>query len=256
MTMADPSPDSHGASQFGEDRRLAEIFRGVAQGVCLEVGAYDGVTGSATLAFERLGWTTILVEPLPELAAAIRRARSGRLFEAAAGPVNGTVTFRRAQGDAAISSVAGSDAAGELYERRNVTWEEVTVKQLTIDTMLAEAGVTRLDFATIDVEGYELEALRGWNLARWKPRVLVVEDNSRGTDLRVAAWLRQAGYVCFDHTVVNDWYARVEDRKLATPTARLRQSLRIAYRRVRPLLLRLAPARLKARLRRRGLAGD
>ena len=150
-----------GNSQFGEDRRLLEIFNGSESGVCVEVGAFDGVTGSTTRAFELLGWTTILVEPVPELAQQIRRQRSGRVFEVAAGPSDSTVVLRRAILDPAISTVADTRWQNQLYALRSESWEEIRVRQLSLDRILEEAGVSRLDFATIDVEGYELEVLRG-----------------------------------------------------------------------------------------------
>ena len=42
-------------SQFGEDVLLHRIFRKSA-GVCVEVGAHDGITFSNSLFFEQLGW--------------------------------------------------------------------------------------------------------------------------------------------------------------------------------------------------------
>jgi FkbM family methyltransferase len=243
-------------AQFGEDRLLLEIFSDTTTGVCMEVGAFDGVAGSATLAFEQLGWTTILVEPLPELAAKIRACRKGRLFEAAAGPVNGDVMFKRALHDAAISTLADTQWQRQLYTLRHESWEEIPVRQLTLDTILEQSGATRVDFVIIDVEGFEPEVLRGWDIARWQPRVIILEDNSRGLDLGVARHLAASGYVCFNHTGVNDWYARATDRALATWSACRRQWLRRRLRRARAWAKRLAPKSLTGLLRRAGLAGE
>ncbi len=255
--MSSSIPDvPAGHAQFGEDRLLLEIFHDLPDGVCLEVGAFDGCAGSATLAFERKGWTAILVEPLPELAARIRQHRKGLVFEAAAGPANGEVTFRRALGDPAISTLANSTWQSELYRLRQETWQELTVRQLTLDSIIEQAGVARLDFATIDTEGYELEVLRGWTLSRWQPRVIVVEDNSRGLDRQVPAHLAAAGYGCFHHTGVNDWYARSTDSALATVPNRLRQWQRRRLRRLRAFAKRLAPPALKRALRRWSVAGE
>ncbi|HZK81957.1 MAG TPA: hypothetical protein VFC46_12840, partial [Humisphaera sp.] len=77
-------------SQFSEDTLLGKLFPAAA-GCCLEVGAFDGVVGSTSLAFEERGWRTILVEPLPELAALARARRRGPVFAVAAGPRNGLV---------------------------------------------------------------------------------------------------------------------------------------------------------------------
>ena len=38
-------------SQFGEDKILSKIFQGKTQGVCVEVGANNGVDDSTSLFF-------------------------------------------------------------------------------------------------------------------------------------------------------------------------------------------------------------
>jgi hypothetical protein len=80
-------------AQYGEDRLLHGIFAGKTEGVAVEVGAFDGETGSNTLFFERLGWRCILVEPNPLLAELNRKRRRSQLFECAVGPSEGTVTL-------------------------------------------------------------------------------------------------------------------------------------------------------------------
>lgn len=244
------------SAQFGEDQILGQIFSQKPGGVCVEVGAFDGVTGSATLAFEQLGWTTILVEPLPELAAKIRRARKGRLFEVAAGPFNGEVKFKRALKDPAISTLADTVFQRQLGELRQESWEEVVVQQRTLDSILEECAVSHVDFATIDVEGFEIEVLRGWTVERWKPRVIILEDNSRGFDLSVAAHLDAIGYVCFHHTGVNDWYAQATDRAIVRWPAPQYHRMRRRMRRLRQWIKEITPPSLRRVLRRTGIAGE
>ena len=46
--------------------RVSEtVFRGVNDGVFLDVGSADGVVDSNTFALERKGWTGICVDPFP-----------------------------------------------------------------------------------------------------------------------------------------------------------------------------------------------
>jgi FkbM family methyltransferase len=250
--MSHPPQSSVSYSQFREDALLARLFT-AATGTCLEVGAYDGATGSTTLAFEDRGWTAILVEPLPELAARARARRRGSVFAVAAGPADGRVVLQRAREDPAISSVPGNPYQTEMLRLRRVTLEPVEVPQRTLDGILAEAGVAHLDFATIDVEGFESSVLAGFTLARWRPRVVIIEDNSRGLDPIVPAAMARQGYRRFRTTGVNDWYAA--DRALATWPARARDRGRVVWRRLRIRAKRLAPAGLKRLLRRLG-AGD
>ena len=51
-------------SQHGEDKYIESLFP-EKEGVCIEVGAYDGITLSNTLHFEQKGWTALCIEPIP-----------------------------------------------------------------------------------------------------------------------------------------------------------------------------------------------
>ena len=47
-------------SQHGEDKYIESLFP-EKEGVCIEVGAYDGITLSNTLHFEQKGWTALCI---------------------------------------------------------------------------------------------------------------------------------------------------------------------------------------------------
>ena len=51
--------------QHREDEFLNTLFPQQHIGVCIEVGAYDGTSGSNTYFFEKKGWRALCVEPIP-----------------------------------------------------------------------------------------------------------------------------------------------------------------------------------------------
>src|ERR1043166_2731273 len=53
-------------SQLGEDCLLAIFFDFKNHGFFIDVGAFDGVYLSNTFAFERLGWSGLCIEAMPE----------------------------------------------------------------------------------------------------------------------------------------------------------------------------------------------
>src|SRR5262245_56328865 len=65
-----------------EERLKVELFGGRV-GYFVEVGAHDPRQGSQTFALEQAGWRGVLVEPLPDLAAALRAERSAQVFPVA-----------------------------------------------------------------------------------------------------------------------------------------------------------------------------
>lgn len=200
--------------QFDEDRILATMFADAGSQTCVDVGANDGVTGSVSLYFERKGWRCILVEPNPDLCARLRRERKSYLFEGAASDTQGVATLMLAEGGElahAISSMEPSAKAG--IQRHGLSVRAVEVETAPLDHILQSAGVVpgEIAFVSIDVEGHEPAVLKGFTLARWRPRVIILEDNSILFGHGMQKALSRDGYVRFRRTGVNDWYAAKGD---------------------------------------------
>jgi FkbM family methyltransferase len=180
-----------------EDEALSRIF-GNHLGVCVEVGANDGVTLSNTYHFEKLGWRCILVEPNPALCREIhlRRGERTTLFECAASTSNGTAMLHMGGGTddlySSLESVESETEGGKFID--------VTAPTRTLDSMLEEAGVGEIDFISIDVEGHEILVLGGFDLNRWKPRIVLLEDNKDLSDDTVCQHMDNAGYFRFYRT--------------------------------------------------------
>ena len=204
--------ESH--AQFAEDRILAEIFGDRADGHCVEVGANDGVTGSASYLFEKRGWRCLLVEPIPALAEEIRRHRSCLVVNCAASSESGEATFFVAESVEAVSTLDLTPDRVEWIRREGGTIREITVRTATLDSLLEEAGFNELEFVTIDVEGHELSVLEGFDLDIYRPRIVIIEDNSVEGDASVARHMADHGYVHFRRTGVNEWFARESDGEL------------------------------------------
>lgn len=214
-------------SQFGEDRILSSLFSNTKVGICVEVGANDGINDSNTYYFETLGWKCVLVEPNEDLCKQIRASRTALLFECAASNYAGTATLNIAEGSArshGVSTIQDGIAARKKIESYGFTVRPAKVATRTLDDILTQANVpSNFEFLTIDVEGHEHEVLSGLNFNVWEPQVVIVEDNSYFLDRRVRTLLFSHGYLPFMRTGVNDWYAH------HTNTVFLSYSNRIRY---------------------------
>jgi FkbM family methyltransferase len=207
--------ESH--AQFAEDCILAEVFGERADGCCVEVGANDGRTGSASYLFEKRGWRCLLVEPIPSLVEEIRRHRTCRVVNCAASSCSGEARFFVAESVEAVSGLDLTPQRAEWIRRSGGAIKEITVRTATLDSLLEEAGFSELDFVTIDVEGHELSVLEGFDLERYRPRIVILEDNTIDGDAGVARHMAVHGYVHFKRTGVNEWYARESDAELVRP---------------------------------------
>jgi FkbM family methyltransferase len=225
-------------SETGEDEFLLELFDGRLDGRYIEVGAHDGETCSVTFPFEAVGWTGVLIEPLPAEFDRCRAARPhSRVVNVALGPAGSTgkarFTVVRGETRSGQHSFLGQDAARARHlSRRGKTIDHVEVPLTTMDAVLAEhlpppAAPTdpAIDFAVIDVEGGELGLLQGFDLARWKPSVLLVEDFDRAEDHRVRAFLQARGYTRPGRQRHNSVYVRSD---LDTLIAKAREMARPA----------------------------
>jgi FkbM family methyltransferase len=201
-------------SQYNEDRELFDIFKKKKQGFCVEVGAFDGITGSNTYFFEKLGWSCLLIEPSPMMAEKTRKARTSPVVSKAVGDTEGNVKFYIASNVETLSTMALSEEHAERIKSYGGEIQEVLVPCVTLDSILEEHRVPPIDFITIDVEGFELSVLRGFDLKKYQPRIVILEDNSDGQDLSVDEMLLKEGYVLFKRTGCNDWYAHHLDAEL------------------------------------------
>jgi len=219
-----PIPERHPAvegphAQFGEDRILDALFADRTTGYCAEVGAYDGRTGSATLHFENTGWQCLLVEPNPDCIEQIRANRSCVVEHCAASSAEGETTFFLADNVEQMSTVEADPDHLRWIAEVGGSIREITVRTARLDDLLDAAGFPELQFLTIDVEGHELEVLRGLSLERFTPRVVILEENLGRGESDVARHMAARGYVNFKRTGVNDWYAREDDAELVQASA-------------------------------------
>jgi len=147
-------------------------------GWACDVGASDGVFFSNTLAFEERGWTVLCIEANPLLAEKGQSRR--KLWRAvAAGAEDAEDREFFAYGSEPYPSWSSLAPIKSTPGQRPIHAFKVPVRRL--DRLLEEVGFDRLDFLTIDAEGYEPEILAGFTVERWKPKVIVAESWKEGT---------------------------------------------------------------------------
>lgn len=183
-------------SQHGEDFILRKIFP-KDNGFFVEVGCIDGLRFSNTLFFEKKGWKGICIEAHSSYIDLMKENRpNSQIVHCAIGEKDeGVVTFY-ANARGSLSSLDKSTE--KIFEKTHKQFfsgfEEQKVEKRTLTSVFDQLGVGHIDFISIDIEGYEVEAMEGLDLNKYKPTLFLVEVNSMEHKLRMEKMLLPAGY--------------------------------------------------------------
>ena len=152
-----------------EVRLLRDFFKQKTDGIYVDVGASHPKILSQTWFLEEMGWSGVLVEPHPKMFQLLceQRLRS-HTVHAAAGAESGEAEL--------LLGVIHQHSTLAPLLGDPLTGEKIRVPLRTLDSILTKAGVSKIDFLSIDVEGTELQVLQGLNLEKYAPRLILGED--------------------------------------------------------------------------------
>ena len=187
-------------SQIGQDRWVAEkVFPGVTSGYFLDVGSADGFLNSNTWALERRGWKGICVDPFPSNMG----GRTCQMFREAVDAVGGNkVQF------AAAGELGG--ISNYLDRWKDAVKESKTVELTTVtlgDILQRANAPSFIHFMSLDIEGAELEALRGFPFDLYKLGSIAIEHNNEEPKRsQIEELLKTKGYTKAHTWMQDDFY--------------------------------------------------
>jgi FkbM family methyltransferase len=195
--------------QHREDEYLSKLFEGKTNGVCVDVGAYDGILGNNTYYFEKLGWNCISIEPIPEQFNKCKLFRKNSIECCVGLEDNKDVTFTVfslfGTNQSAISGLVPDQRLIESHSSMITNRKEIVVKQRTLTSILDEFNFpSEIDFISIDTENTELDVLKSLDFNKYKVKVFCIENNFNEPYLE--EYLKQYGYVKINRIAVNDFY--------------------------------------------------
>lgn len=160
-------------AQNFEDIRLWRALKFFENGFYIDVGANDPSIGSVTRAFYERGWTGINLEPAHEFHSSLCEHRpKDTNLQCAASDAEEELTFYNIPG----TGLSTMDA--DMARNHQTAGYEVqtrTVKSRTLNSICEEHVQGPIHFLKIDVEGHEESVLRGLDLERWRPWIIVIE---------------------------------------------------------------------------------
>lgn len=166
-------------SQEGEDLIIKRIFENKRFGFYVDVGAHHPKRFSNTYLFYKQGWRGINIEPRPGSKKLFDKFRNRDInIEAAISESEGSLTYFEFD-DPALNSFDQNLS----IERANHTKYKIINKIHLTTYKLADIldnylpTGQKIDFLTIDTEGFDIHVLRSNNWERYRPEIILCEDS-------------------------------------------------------------------------------
>jgi FkbM family methyltransferase len=213
----------HASCQIPE---LADLYKQIlgerSNGTFVEVGAYDGISYSNSSCLAEVGWSGVLIEPVPAYANACREKYAGntnvRVIEVAAGAGESMIEL-------AVAGAFTTSNKKLMEAYRGIEWaasdfagsEVIMVRQRMLDAILDDAGVTSpIGVLIVDVEGNEADVFAGFDIDRWRPLIMIVElahthpdlHSVSPNDAQIQRQICEHGYSVIYKNFINTVFAR------------------------------------------------
>lgn len=188
-------------------------------GIFVDIGAARPDYLSISALYRSMGWRVIAIEPNPVFCD-LYRQKGYEVLQYACGDhdednvdffvvdshgaqyANGEVSYE------SFSSLGIKDSYAAL--KHNLDKRKMQVNLRRLDTILKTHApdVEHLDILSVDVEGWELEVLRGLSTEKYRPQVMVIENLFNAREYR--DYMKPIGYILWRRVRPNDVYVRSE----------------------------------------------
>ena len=206
-------------SQSGQDRFIEKnFFDGKKDGVFVDIGGYDGITGSNTLFFEKFrDWKGICMEASPVQFKKMAESRAAECLNIAVSDFEGeALFFEITEGYDQMSRLKEDmqpeflDNLKKMNEGKEAESQDITVKVATFGKIARERDLTHVDYCSIDVEGSEIKVLQGIDFDYTDIRVLSIENppSQPATFKLVRDFMSERGYRLAGSLGVDDIFAK------------------------------------------------
>jgi FkbM family methyltransferase len=182
------------------DIKLEPYLKDIKNGFYIECGANNGVWQSNTLYFyKKYNWTGLLIEPNPFLYEICKKNGPKDIVENCAlvdknynkSFIKGYFQFT----DYASSLMAQTVEGNSEFKNQHPDKEPIDVPANTLTNILEKHKIKKIDLFSLDVEGYEINVLEGFDIQKYKPSFILIETTIIPTRQKeIKNYMESVGY--------------------------------------------------------------
>ena len=182
-----------------EDRFIYENFGLIPDnGVFVDVGAGDGITGSNTYFFEKNGWSGLAIDADPRNVEKLQKTRKIGIGALVSNKV-GKQTFYMAKSTPDISGIIKTPDNNSF---------KANIEPVKLEKILSDNKIGEIDLLSIDTEGSEIDVFESMNWQKHKPKLLIIEVVTQGKfNDRIKPYFEERGYHMYAEVGANMIFA-------------------------------------------------
>ena len=160
---------SYHYGEFGEDIFINRIFKSIRSGKYVDVGFYHPYKGSLTVDLYKKGWSGINID--------ISKTSIDLFNLIRTRDTNLNIAVSNFDGDTNYYENSVINQQNSLI-KSNDSQKVVKIKCKKLNTILEENNLNKFEYLNIDVEGNELNVVKGLDLAKYTPNLITIENNN------------------------------------------------------------------------------
>jgi len=157
----------------GVDVIIKDFFRNKKKGFYVDVGCQNPISNNNTyLLYKNKNWNGINIDLDQNNIDLFNLARKRDVnIKAAISSGNYKKKLYFYHNKSAINTIEKKISKFQQAKVKKI----ININTITLDQLLLKQKIKKIDFLTIDVEGHDLEVLKGFNIKKYSPDIVVIE---------------------------------------------------------------------------------
>ena len=163
-----------GYSQKGQDILIYNtFFNNKKKGLFFDIGANHPIRHNNTYYFEKKGWSGYAFEPVSKAKELWKNLRKAKFFPYAVTSAKKILNFKIYN----LYDIPQTSFISTQENKDNQEYHSVEVQGVSIKDICEQENISFIDYVSIDVEGHDLEVLKGIDFNQVKVSVFTIENN-------------------------------------------------------------------------------